>query len=604
MNNDIIYISKILEKRWIKGFKQLGNNPKALTKQLYIKKVLPNINNYYVTDKADGSRCFLRIAPQFIKIITSTSVNNISTKEYNFSSEYIFDCELINDIVYIFDVILYDGTIITNRNFTERRRLLINFVDKISGSRDIKIKTYYKLTFANYQQTLVNLYKKVKLPYKIDGLIFVEDGKNYNNTLNLKWKPPEALTIDFLALEDKTTNNYILCNGIKRDTADNFNINITEHTSKIIQEAFKIQILTQDYFPIPFYNSLIPGAFIFKSNQNINKHIVELSYDLAKNKWQFHKIRHDRDIELTNGTYYGNNYNIAESSLQTIINPLTFKNLVSSVEALVDDIYFKNQTNLYKATNKFNNFVKNKLILRYAESDIIMDLASGRGGDLNKYINAGVKNILFLENDINAIDELINRKYNILPKTDKSCNIMALCIDLNKNYEQNIKYINNSFLNVDNYVKIPTYGKNSIPVIFCNFAMHYLMHNDKSEKNIISFISYYLKVKGHFIMTIFDGQKVLDLLDKNNGKWAPEEKYLIEKKSNNKIKILLPFSKTLYEETLLFTDNLEKLFKLKNMKKIEDSSFENSLNEFTNLELNENDKTFVSLYKYIIFEKF
>src|SRR5690606_33525247 len=51
--------------------------------------------------------------------------------------------------------------------------------------------------------------------------------------------------------------------------------------------------------------------------------IVELAWNPKKNVWDFHCRRADREVEIATGRYYGNNYKIAEETLQSSLNPLT-----------------------------------------------------------------------------------------------------------------------------------------------------------------------------------------------------------------------------------------------------------------------------------------
>lgn len=630
--DDISYIAKILNKKWIKGFKQLGNNPKALTKSVYIDNVLPNIDNYFMTDKADGLRSFLMISDLQIKSITSEDVNYIHV-ENTFKSEYIFDCELVKDILYIFDVIMYNGINVSNEHFSKRYEKLQDFekiLDKSPLSKQVKVKTFYKLNFKNYQNQIMDLYKyKSKLPYQIDGLIFIEMTHDYNSTSNLKWKPAEMLTIDFLALHYK--DDYILANGIKTSMMEQFRL---QPNSKFKELIGSLDIKeSADYAPVPFYNSLKPNIYIFNtSNFNTEKvtgdlhgHVIELSYDIKLKKWVFHKIRYDRDVELKNGTYYGNNYKVAETTLQSILNPLSFKDLMMSYTSLTSDRYFKKQDSTYKSIKLFNNYVKRILIRQYKADDVI-DLASGRGGDLKKY---DVKNLLMLEYDIEAIDEIINRKYNNAESKNsdhsKNTNLIVLQADLNNDYKKTIKLIDENFVDASVFVNnqfIPR--ENSIKSIFCHFAMHYFMESEASAKNIVSLISHYLAVNGAFVMTIFDGESVFELLRQNKGKWSPNKKYMISTlgrhtqttqshiKQNifagfgHEIEVLLPLADKPYKEPLIDIVALDRLFKLHNIYRTSDRNFGDMLPEYKNNNIqvfDESDVQFISLYKYVVYTK-
>lgn len=599
--NEIYHIKNIINKKWAKGFKQLGNNPIPLTKKGYIMDVLPNILNYYITDKADGLRCFLMITKNYIKYLTSEKVTYLQVKN-PFTNEYIFDCELINDIIYIFDVIKYNNENVSNQTFQHRYKLLQEFQNKLNMDF-IRVKKFYKLSVGNYQNTILNVYKYAPKSYTVDGLIFIESNANYNNTLNLKWKPPGFLTIDFLAIRtfSGAPNEYVLLTGINPKMAKHFGLETNANYSRILKSLEELGIeINPDYIPVPFYNSLIPNLFIFKTDIDVHGHIIELS--LKDSKWVFHRIRYDRNPELKNGSYYGNNYKVAETTLQSILNPLSIKEMVLSYEDLIGEMYFKKQDDTYIIVKKFNNNIKNTLIQRYTDGEAVMDLASGRGGDLYKYAHS-VKNLLMLEKDINAVDEIIDRKYKIFTN-NVNCNLVVLQMDLNKDYKKNIISIENNFANANHYNNIYLYKKESIPTIFCHFAFHYLVSSEKAAKNIISFIAHYLSKNGKFVITIFDGQRVFDLLKQHNGMWKTD-KYMIKSKNigkifsgyNNKIDVLLPLSDKPYEEPLIDLFALDKIFKKHNIMRVEERNFESGESM-----LNE-DKQFISLYKYVIYTK-
>jgi hypothetical protein len=632
LENEIYFIAEKLNKKWIKSFKQLGNNPIQLTRSAFINKILPDIDNYYLTEKADGLRCFLIIKNNIVKYITSTNIEYLNIN-IPFSDDYIFDCELVNGVVYIFDVILYNGINLSNSIFSDRYLKLLEFQSYLNKNNisNISIKKFHKLLTKSYQKDITQLYKsyitKTNVKYNIDGLIFVENGKNYLNTANLKWKPTNLLTIDFLAIEI-SKDKYILLNGISKDMATEFGLQTNKKYNDILKVINGLGInIKDDYIPIPFYNSLIPNIYFYESKLNIHGHIVELSLD-DKLNWVFHKIRTDRDIELQNGTYYGNNYKVAESTLQSILNPLLFKDLITPINILNKDVYFQKQDDMYKDVKKFNNKIKEILIEKYLGQDkdgIIMDLGAGRGGDLYKYVNIGVKNLLALEYDNNAIDTLLERKYSILKTLgpEFSCNLSIIQMDLNSTYTNNVKIIDEKFTLSDTYMDILIPKNNNISTIFCHFALHYMLNSAKSANNIARFVSHYLKKDRTFTATIFDGALVYDFLKKNGGSWIAKEngkdKYIIKYKGSSKdiksmkdskefsgfdhkIDILLPLSNQLYEEPLIDINALDKIFKSHNMINIETKSFSDT-NGFTESNMSKDDKTFVSFYKYIVYKK-
>ena len=194
--------------------------------------------------------------------------------------------------------------------------------------------------------------------------------------------------------------------------------------------------------------------------------------------------------------------------------------------------------------------------------------------------------------------------------------MIVLQCDLNSDYKKNIAMIEDRLIDSDKYMNSFLYPKESVPVIQCHFAMHYLLASEKDAKNIAAFISHYLAKGGIFIITIFDGQRVFDLLKQNRGKWQPNEHYMIRTKGvhpktfhgfGHKIEVLLPMSNELYTESLIDLFALDKIFKDNKIFRLEERNFSDMLDEYisnnTSMHFNDVEKTFISLYKYVIYKK-
>jgi len=610
------YVNKFINKTPINSFKKLGNNPESLTKFKYISDVSTTIHQYMITDKADGLRTFLLINNERdTNYINGKEMKYIPNTELNIQPQekYILDCELVEQnsgkkVFYVFDIILYQGKNISFKPFNERFKMLQDIKNNLLKSTDIiQIKIFYPLSLKTYQTNIMKLWKGIKnKPYKTDGIIFTKTDQNYKRTKNYKWKPIKQLTIDFLCL--KYRNSYYLLNGIHAQMFKQNGYDKTEEYKNVIKTTNLI--LNENYFPLFFNPSFSPrkDIHLYKNppeNKEIHDKIIELSYDTSKNNWIFHKIRTDREQELKEGTYYGNNFRVAELNFQSIVNPLYLKDLVKPLEYLTKDFYFEKQDDTYLGVRKLNSFVKRNLIHKYPLiGKTIIDLGSGKGQNLPDYYKAEVKNILLLEYDINAIDEIINRKYNIKNKSNSFLKVFQM--DLNQSYMKNINTISN-------ITSVELFKMNSVPVIFSHFAFHYLCDTQKNAENIISFINYYLNKGGEFVFTALNGEKVYKLLKQNNGKWevkiGDKIKYSIKLKSKqsefkpfkNIIEVLLPCSNKPYTETLIDLYAMDKLFKKHNIIRVENKTHNNFINEFSVKKpqfyklLNENNKIFIGL---------
>ena len=646
------------------GLKKLLNNVLELNSEYYYKNIIPSIENYYVTDKIDGQRCICYIEEcdnlLNIKLITNKMYQ---IEEYNEqfiltnTNEIkitILDCEMIleeskkesniiseHDIfLYIFDIITLENNKIALKPFEDRFVNLESGFNKIKHLSNVHVKEYVKLT-SEYKKELHDFYKKKQnnKKYEIDGLIFIPNSKvsntqskfpinsNYNNMVGYKWKPIEHMTIDFYICQlpknlydtmpyhdlklKKTDNIYILFSGISKFDFEKLHLTFMDNYQKIVNEKF----LQNNMFPIQFSPSDNPYNYIYvSSNDELHNRIGEFNYDTKNNKWAFKKIRTDRDIELERGEYFGNYFKISELIWNNINNPLTFDMLISD-----NNSYFMSDNNdFYKAQRSYNSFVKTHVLETILSTKLIdknltnsvIDLAAGKGQDLARLTNLGFKQGLFIDNDKNALLELINRKYNLKTMNNKSMKTYVKNIDLTQNYLEIIKTLD-----------VFDLKKESVDVIICNFAIHYIISNESNLMNLIQLLNHYLKPNGRFIFTCFNGEKIYNLLENsdiwnlyenNNLKYSIKKLYKSKKFENTgqKIDVLLPFSNgTYYTEYLMNLDYILNIFDKNNLLPEVSLPFNNLLDEFKTKnnkiynQLSESDKEYIGLYQFNIIKK-
>jgi len=670
--HNAVYLENFREKY---GLKKLLNNVIELNSEMYYKNILPKIENYYVTDKIDGQRCICYIE-EFDSLINIKLLTNklYQIKEYNdkifninrandskpqtssHKKVTILDCEIIfnnnkdkdeisdSDIfLYIFDIISLESNKIAFKPFEDRLKDLDLGFQKIKMLKNINVKEYIKLS-SNYKNELMEFYtrKSTNTKYEIDGLIFIPNSKvnkegsnfkinsNYNNMVGYKWKPIEHMTIDFYVCKLPSNlytnipyNNiklkqneyiYILFSGISKSDYDKFKLSFMIDYKKIINEKY----INGNIFPIQFTTSDNIYNYIYIGSENeLDNRICEFGYNLDKKSWKFKKIRSDRDIELERGNYFGNYYTISEHIWNNINNPLTFDMLLNE-----NTSYFVNDENdFYKAQRSFNSFVKTYVLESVIsdklndknETNFVIDLAAGKGQDLARLSNLGFKTGLFIDNDKNALSELLNRKHNLKTTNTSSASqikIFIKNIDLKSNYTEIIKNLNSLDIK-----------KESADIIICNFAIHYIIINEDYLLNLIKLLDHYLKPNGRFMFTCFDGERVFNLLkdteiwnsyENNNLKFSIKKLYKSNIMTNNgqKIDVLLPFSNNeYYTEYLVNLNYVSKIFKEFHFTTEISLSFNTLLNEFKirNLkvynQLSDSDKDFISLYQYVIIKK-
>ena len=641
------------EFKFKSGLKRLLNNVIEMNTEMYYKNIQSQIDNFYVTDKIDGQRCIIIIKEDNSNFNIKLLTNKLyQLSDYNeqinkgkitiLDSEFIISEENKNkDLIhskdvklYLFDIISYENNKIALSPFEDRFPYIEKAFNKIKFLSNIQCKEYIKLT-SNYKDELTSFYNKKRKSkeYEIDGLIFTPTSKvinkaskfpintNYNNMVGYKWKPIEDITIDFYIkklpkhlYETYPFNNYnkkdiiyVLFSGISKYDYDKLNLTYMTNYKKIIPEEF----LNKTYFPIQFSTSDNPINYIFISSEDdLDNKIGEFNY--TNNLWKLKKIRYDRTIELERGEYFGNYFKIAELIWNNIKNPLTFEKLFEE-----NTSYFLQDDNLmYKAQRGYNSFVKTYILENVINpklsdknnKDWIIDLAAGKGQDMPRINNMGFKNGIFIDNDSNALLELINRKFNLKSQNKQNMKIYVQEINLTDNYKNIIKQLEKF-----------TIVKESIDIMICNFAIHYLINNEDNLINLIKLLEYYLKPNGRFLFTCFNGYKIFKLLEKSN-EWNLYEnnylKYSIKKKYNvnqfmnagQKIDVLLPFSRTqYYTENLINLEYLQNTFNDNNFSVEISEPFSSLFNEFQNnnlyKDLTNNDKEFIDLYQFVIIKK-
>lgn len=622
-------------KYTVKTLKQISNQAYTLDFATYKTIIYENMNDYFITDKADGERCFIQISDE-VKIITSdilkiplkSSVNAVNEK-------YIFDCEIVNKNIYIFDI-LYCSTEnkVSHLSTSERLRILENKksnINKIelSENYNIKFKKHYKMG-SDYKNTINKLMNTKE--YEIDGLIFTED-KPYSLMKTYKWKMPETQTIDFLVLKplDKMLNiapykvkeehdllllfTTISLNDFQRlnlSHIDNYN-KITEH---IISNSGRKTV-----FPFAFRPLINVESYIYYHPKNSKTSMADIidnicEFGCFKGKWSLKRIRKDRKQQIDLGLGYGNYYTVAEDIYKFFLDPFPVEKLLEPSKFEAKGYFTYDKTNKYKSMIKFNSFVKANLIHFLEKSDLVIDLACGKGQDLFTMHGVGIKNMIMVDIDLNALMEIDKRKnsindrrfYTYLYEPPKKYTIKTLNLDVIKNPQTTIDKI----LALSNQVRANG--------IILNFAIHYMIKTKQNMSDIVHIINSLLLEKGAFIFTCFDGKKIIDLLENTEeGKTLDiyeedEVKYSIKKLYDkpdigSKIAVKHHFSESYYEEYIILLDTLISEFIKSGFTVIKKGSFGSYLNNFESFNKNvydkmtNNDKLYSSLYSFVMLSK-
>ena len=649
------------------GFKRLGANTVELSRPIYFKQVLSTIDTFYMTDKMDGTRAMLVIDEVYRRsghrrIFLGTDIYAVSDQVYPISSferptnsktiesdHTVLDVEMMidakgNKTFHCFDVISFASKRMANFPFKDRFAKFDEVQTLLDKYELGSVKEFIQLTKDGFATEIKDFYNK-KRPYHIDGLIFTPAGMHfkeaaklkkskydrvfntdYSSTVSFKWKPVDQLTIDFyLMANPKKKGSYVLCSGIDTKTFDRLQMSFFDgYEAPVTQNAHR-------YFPIQFEPSDGDFDYVWTPEKDEEKictvdpecnslsgMVGEFQFADKKgllSKPRLVRLRTDRVQDIAKGEYFGNALRYAELIYHSVRYPLT-------IEAMCDPTdrgYFADGDNsFYQAQRNFNSFVKTQLMETYLYSKSgknlrLMDIACGRGQDIARAIDIGFEELILLDRDVDAIYELLERKYNLrVKRKGATANIHAKKADLEDSSADTIKALKME----------PA----SVGSCMINFALHYICHSSAPGKldpltEFAKLVGYYLKSGGRLLITTFNGKDIFELL-KDKDEWSLNEngqlKYSIKKEfssdvltnTDQSIAVKLPFSgDQFYSEYLVNYEYVQTVFEANGFKLVKTDSFGSLLRDYRKsnakgyASMSDQDKQYVSLYGFLVFEK-
>lgn len=588
LSNTINETSNILPKRGSSSriyIKYILPQVRTITKQQYFDMYPPT--SYMLKEKVNGKRAIVSVHDNTGYIIHEPEYIE-SHKINNYGGTMVVDTEYLKDTkeIIVFDVMVYHNENIQSQGIEQRIAYINKSCDKLN--KIIPQYTFHPASYHNlsnpqkYKGYVEDKLNNSKFP--TDGLILVKKNQPYKDTISFKWKPTHLQTIDLLC---KKCPEHILKSGnyITRDGHEIYILYTTASRTFIrnlrlpnnygYNQMFNLQ---KDYknVPIPFSTPFIPLSYIYyhpiDDNRDIENKIVEMSCgsecsfregDKIFVDWKIIGIRDDKMV--IDGLHYGNNYATALYTFLNHINKFDAFNLYNGVSG---EQYFQNsggEENVYSAVRILANYIKSQLINEYAhKAHSVLDIGSGRGGDLYKYVQQNlVKNLLVIDKDKSALSELFSRWLELAKssRTVLYTSIRGLVMDINEDVEGNISKINNMM------------ETSKFDTIFSHSSMHYFAESIETLRDFI-YMCERLTVSGSkIVITCPDGGSVFDLL-KDRLEWVVSEqnmvKFRIKKlytdkvmtEAGQKISVMLPFSRgRMYEEYLVNTGVLISTFK-------------------------------------------
>lgn len=158
---------------------------------------------------------------------------------------------------------------------------------------------------------------------------------------------------------------------------------------------------------------------------------------------------------------------------------------------------------------RYHNAVKRDLYNKYTLNiSKLLDLACGKGGDLDKWISNNIKDVIGYDIDEKSIMEAKRRIKE--RKDEKGTKVNVYVKDLSKDIIE---------------------GNKDCDVITSMFAFHYFFKSLDTFNVIMKSIDNNLKIGGYFIGTIFDGESVRNALKKGD--------YILEDSKSKDVKFMI-----------------------------------------------------------------
>lgn len=616
-------ISDFEKKNVIDNYKKLvnasffiGAQPETLHKDK-----ISNLykENYSVTDKADGERAFMYIDNHKNVYFIDNNLNKVSKSNLQSTNYFatIIDGEIIKhkqQIYFLaFDLLCYNNIDLRdNHEYTLKPRLskLEDILTTINNSDFYIIqmkKFYYTNVFMGSKIIMDSINEKF---YKNDGLIFTPINEPYPKRKKwsklLKWKPSELNSIDLYSVKISSENGigkwqlYVQHKEIQENNStDNKNVvsKVPLPSQTIVSKVlFDISKLCENVdSQIITYETSFPESTIDPTTDEayISNTVIEYNYDFKLQKFAPIRTRWDKTF---NPRKHGNFSKVACDIWNNIHNPIEKELLFQFTTNSKNDIYFEKM-------RRFHNKVKESLYNKYCKNvNNLLELCSGKGGDLHKWLFNNIKNVTGYDISEKNIAECKRRISSILPSNNINTSFHKL--DLTQDNSSNIIYNNN-----------PT-GFN---VISCQFGIHYFFSSESCVNNIINILDKSLNDNGYFIITFLDNIKIDELFGEKDLTFYEKDKeimYLLERETlshkqiyGNKLNITLNGNNILGEgsqEWVINYDHFNKLLNSKGYKLVETELFENIYNQMYNSDnsyLSECEKNISFLNRYCIFQK-
>jgi ribA/ribD-fused uncharacterized protein len=404
-----------------------------------------------------------------------------------------------------------------------------------------------------------------KFEYPTDGLIFtprdtavapVQERRGDTWSRLYKWKPPNQNSIDFLVkFKTDTVYDPVLDASVfkgtlyvSRSPGSDIIYPCETITGEYVPPKLPPDLArlaeTRDRVPTPFQPNAPKaptaheifltlnerGVPIDEEGQRIeNNTIIECYRDVSKNRWIVMRTRYDKTYQyrVLDEPQYGNGMAAAENIWTNIHNPIT-EDMVRNPytdppdDTFEDDLYYRDevesQDRSMKDVRSFHNKIKEQLYQsNLKQGDTLLELASGRAGDLHKWRKAKLSKVVAVELSASNIESpkqggcvrYLKAKEDGRPIPD----VLFVQGDMTQPlYDQDSPYIR--ILKGEEPARTPYLekfsGLQTYNAVSCQFAMHYACESEETFRTFVGNVVAH--AQDVFFGTVMDGQAVYSLL--------------------------------------------------------------------------------------------
>ena len=434
---------------------------------------------YSVTEKADGTRCLAYSDPKgFVYFIGRPKGKHTKCIYMGRSKvrNMVIDGELVGNDFYSFDALYYKGDL-RQHHLKDRLSYLGKIVMRMNKYDTVRTKFHIKTFYLSHNggtirmkikdgisssfikkdifQTAKEIYSKGNPKYDLDGIIFTPMHMGYYNERIFKWK--EQNTIDFyyskgaLHIAGNKGTEYVNIPFAGLDGQGTF---------EVFKGGKKIRV-KNDIFMTSLPDTVRYGKVDAKMFAKYENQVVECLYKNGS----FIPLKRRDDKVLAN------NVMVVNDAWRSVVFPFT-----------LDDI----KELQYTCVRRFHNRIKKHLIDAHKEKEIL-DIGSGAGGDIQKYINAGAKRVV---------------GFDIVPVKYPHPKHMTF-IHMNK-ADYDIK-------NVLSEKGIP----GMFDIVYVHFAAHYFFKDIHLLHQFMTNVSKSLRKGGKCIITMMDGAMIHSIFERH-----------------------------------------------------------------------------------------